>query len=261
MTITPWCSARPGPLARETRTRKFVTRVQVMLNSAAIARPLRVSEIYRDPCRVEDAGPKVVQLLDRVRDQNANPTSPLNRYIEGWAQTDLEKILDATAPSYRFTDPFVGSFDGRSLHKYFDLLQARLSCTGAISRRELAFFLQGPMKLRSHKELQFWREAPRIGLTGVAEIEIGERGVAAERVAYDLNLASDILCRLGLALIRLACAEETVAAGTLPEPIEPTLKIRSNMSKQPFVITPKNYPRPLKVLGEHAAVLASGEAP
>src|SRR5262249_30295121 len=38
MTITPWCSIeRPGLLARETRTRKFVTRVQVMLNSAAIA--------------------------------------------------------------------------------------------------------------------------------------------------------------------------------------------------------------------------------
>jgi hypothetical protein len=51
------------------------------------------------------------------------------------------------------------------------------------------------MKLRSHKELQFWREAPRIGLTGVAEIEIGERGVVAERVAYDLNMASDMLCR------------------------------------------------------------------
>jgi hypothetical protein len=29
----------------------------------------------------------------------------------------------------------------------------------------------------------------------VAEIEIDERGVAAERVAYDLNLASDVLCR------------------------------------------------------------------
>ena len=52
-----------------------------------------------------------------------------------------------------------------------------------------------------------------------------------------------------------------IAAGTLPEPIELTLKIRSNMSKQPFVITPKNCPRPLKVLGEHAAVLAFGEAP
>ena len=146
----------------------------------------------------------MVQFPDRVRDQNANPTSPLNRYIEGWAQTDLEKILDATAPSYRFTDPFVGSFDGRSLHKYFDLLQYRLSCTGAISRRELAFFRQGPMKLRSHKELQFWREAPRIGLTGVAEIEIGERGITAAYCA-------------ALALIRLACVGETVAAGTLPE--------------------------------------------
>jgi hypothetical protein len=166
-----------------------------MLISAAIARPPGVSELYRDPCRVDDAGPKVVQFLDRVRDQNANPTSPLDRYIEGWAQTDLEKILEATAPSYRFTDPLVGSFDARSLHRYFDLVKDRLSRTGVISRRELAFFLQGPMKQRSHKELQFWREAPRIGLTGVAEIEIGERGVVAERVAYDLNLASDILCR------------------------------------------------------------------
>jgi hypothetical protein len=30
------------------------------------------------------------------------------------------------------------------------------------------------------------------------------------------------------------------------------------MSKQTFVISPKNDPRPLDVLGEHAAVLASG---
>jgi hypothetical protein len=42
-------------------------------------------------------------------------------------------------------------------------------------------------------KLQFWREAPRIGLTGVAWIEIGELGVSAERVAYDLNVASDLL--------------------------------------------------------------------
>jgi len=65
-----------------------------MLNSAAIARPLPFSEMYRDPCRVDDAGPKVVRFLDRVCDQNANRTAPLNRYVEGWAQTDLEKILD-----------------------------------------------------------------------------------------------------------------------------------------------------------------------
>ena len=30
------------------------------------------------------------------------------------------------------------------------------------------------------------------------------------------------------------------------------------MSNQTSVITQKNYPRPLEVLGEHAAVLASG---
>ena len=146
---------------------------------------------------MDDAGSKVVQFPDNVCDRNANPASPLDQYIEGWVQTDLEKILDATAPGYRFTDPFLGSFVGWSLHKYFDLLQDRLSRL-AIGPRDLAFFLQGPMKQRSPQELQFWREAPRIGLTGVAEIEIGERGVEAERVAYDLNLASGILCR-GLA--------------------------------------------------------------
>ena len=178
-----------------------------MLNLAAIARPLRVSEMYRDACRVDDAGPKVVQLLDRVRDQNA-PTSPLNRYIEGWAQTDLEKILDATAPGYRFTDPFVGSFDGRSLHKYFDLLQDRLSCTGAISRRDLAFFLQGPMKLRSHKELQFWREAPWIGLTGGRDRNRRTRCRSRTRCIRPELGVRHIVPRLGLALIRLACAGE-----------------------------------------------------
>src|SRR5215469_10421990 len=46
----PVRNVRPGLLERETGTRKFVTRVQVMLNSAAIARPSRVSEMYRDPC-------------------------------------------------------------------------------------------------------------------------------------------------------------------------------------------------------------------
>jgi hypothetical protein len=32
------------------------------------------------------------------------------------------------------------------------------------------------------------------------------------------------------------------------------------MSKQTFVMTPKNYPRPLEVFGEHAAMRASSEA-
>jgi hypothetical protein len=58
----------------------------------------------------------------------------------------------------------------------------------------MAFFLQCPMDA-CQNELLFWREAPRIGLTGVARMEIGERGVSAESVAYDLNVASDLLRR------------------------------------------------------------------
>jgi hypothetical protein len=50
------------------------------------------------------------------------------------------------------------------------------------------------MERRSHlRGLQFWREAPRLGLTGVGEIEIGRLGVISEHVTYDLNLASDML--------------------------------------------------------------------
>ena len=167
-----------------------------MLNSPALARSFQGLEVHRHGGRVADAGPNVVQFLDRVRDQKASRTSLLDRYIEGWAEADLDKILDATAPSYRFTDPFVGSFSGRSLCEYFGLLQDRLSRAGAIGQPELAFFLRGPMERQSYaRGLQFWREAPRVGLTGVAEIEIGERGVITERVAYDPNLASDMLCR------------------------------------------------------------------
>jgi hypothetical protein len=48
--------------------------------------------------------------LDRARDQKPSLTSPLDCYGEGWAEANLGKILDATAPGYRFRDPFVGSF-------------------------------------------------------------------------------------------------------------------------------------------------------
>jgi hypothetical protein len=56
----------------------------------------------------------------------------------------------------------------------------------------MAFCLHGPMDA-DRDELLFWREAPWLGLVGTARIDIGERGVCAESVAYDLNLASDLL--------------------------------------------------------------------
>jgi hypothetical protein len=167
-----------------------------MLDSLALAHPVQGYNARFHAFSIADTGPKAVRLLDRAHDQKASRTSTLVRYLEGWAEANLGKILDATAPKYRFRDPFVGSFSRSRLHEYFDLLQDRLSRAGAIRRTDIAFFLRGPMDWAPHLPgLQFWREAPQIGLTGVTQIDVGERGVIAESVAYDANLASDMLRR------------------------------------------------------------------
>jgi hypothetical protein len=143
-----------------------------------------------------DARPNMGQLFDPLHHQKPAESSLLDRYRIGWSEADPDKILDATAPGYRFRDPFVGTFSRQSLHAYFDLLQDRLSRAGTIRRPDIGFVLSGPMDHPSYpSEIQFWREAPKIGLTGDSRIKIGERGVIAESVTYDLNLASDMLCR------------------------------------------------------------------
>jgi hypothetical protein len=115
-------------------------------------------------------------------------------YLEGWAETNPAKIAAAVAGDYRFHDPLVGVFTKWSLPRYFETLRTRSVCRGANSRRDLAFFLHGPTDEPSlHGEIRFWREAPRLGLTGVTRIKICDAGVMAENVAYDLNLAADLL--------------------------------------------------------------------
>jgi|SRR5262245_1096352 len=129
-------------------------------------------------------------------DRRAPWQSILAQYLAGWAEADPLKIIAASAPGYRLDDPLVGLFSRWSVPQYFDELQGRLSGTGALAPRDLAFVLHGPMEQSSSRlGLQFWREAPRLGLTGVATIKVGERGVIAETIAYDLNLASDLLRR------------------------------------------------------------------
>ena len=99
--------------------------------------------------------------------------------------TDL--ILSATAPNYCFHDPLVGRFARASLPRYFILLHEKFARAGAVKRCDVAFILHGPMT-GTHGR-QFWREAPRLGLTGTSELVVGPHGIVAERVAYDLNLA------------------------------------------------------------------------
>jgi hypothetical protein len=117
----------------------------------------------------------------------------LARYLEGWAEANPAKILDAVTPNYHLRDPLVGAFTKRSLPQYFDILQARCARGGTTMRQDCAFFLHGPLDEPLSGVLQFWREAPRIGLTGITRIEFTAAGVMAESVVYDLNLASDLL--------------------------------------------------------------------
>jgi hypothetical protein len=165
-----------------------------MSNSPVLSRPFEGDHApghVVDIAEAEAVG-NVVHLVDRLSDHGTAQNLLLDCYRQGWAEANLAKILAATTPRYRFHDPLVGSFSRWSLHEYFDRVRDRLSRSGVIGLRDMAFFLRGPMGTRPNG-LQFWREAPRIGLTGVARIEIGELGISAETVGYDLNLATDLL--------------------------------------------------------------------
>jgi hypothetical protein len=166
-----------------------------VLHSSDLARPFQVVNADWPVVPIINGAPSVAQF-EQARDQRASPASSLDRYLQGWAEVNLDEILDATTASYCFCDPLVGTFSRRSLHEYFDLLMHRFSRAGAVKRRDIAFELHGPIEGRSHLGvIWFWRDAPRIGLTGVTQIEVGEQGVISESVAYDANLASDLLCR------------------------------------------------------------------
>jgi hypothetical protein len=120
----------------------------------------------------------------------------LDSYLAGWSEADPDKIVASTAPDYFFDDPLVGRFSKGSLPTYFGHIHARFAPSGTSAGRKYVFCFHGPIDEPPHLgQRHYVREAPALGLTGVTTITIGERGVAAERVAYDLNLASDVLRR------------------------------------------------------------------
>jgi hypothetical protein len=120
--------------------------------------------------------------------------SLLDRYLEGWAEADPEKILAVTARDFRFCDPLVGAFSCWNLHEYFALMQDRLAVAGACTGPSIAAFRLHQMDQSTRPGLlQFWREQPQTGLTGVSEIVLADRGITSENVSYDANLASDML--------------------------------------------------------------------
>ena len=148
-------------------------------------------DVYAAARSIPRASEAVVgRIIDGAYDEANTWSDLLDRYLEGWAEVNLSKIFAATAHNYRFDDPLVGLFTRWSFPAYFEHLQARFAGAGAVAAKDLAFCIRGPMDgPLSRGRLKFFREAPRLGLTGITFITIGEHGVIAESVAYDLNLA------------------------------------------------------------------------
>jgi hypothetical protein len=119
-------------------------------------------------------------------------------YLAGWSEADPYKIAEATAADYAFEDAFVGRFSRHSLPRYFEVLRTRFAVCGPTARKELAFTLRGPMESFGAARTspcwqEYWREAPCLGLTGVARIMVTPKGIAADVVCYDLNMACKTL--------------------------------------------------------------------
>lgn len=132
------------------------------------------------------------QITDRAGEANTW-NYLLDRYLEGWAEVNPAKIFAAAAHDYRFNDPFVGVFSRSSIRAYLERLRSRFARSGAIGTADLAVFIRGPMVGSHEGRLTFFREVPRLGLTGFSCITASARGVMVETVTYDLNLASDVL--------------------------------------------------------------------
>jgi hypothetical protein len=162
--------------------------MQLVQSQAVSARPDGAAGIFGA------ARPWVTVARASVEERFLGANSMLARYLEGWAEADPAKIADATAENYDFYDPLVGCYSRRTLPQYFALLRSRFAAVGVARVQDLAFTLRGPMSGPFNAaRRQYWREASHLGLTGISEILVTHRGVAAEAVAYDLNLATDRL--------------------------------------------------------------------
>jgi hypothetical protein len=172
---------------------KMHARIDVSPIAQAVAWPRHANDA-RAAARVMPGAAAAPVVPDRARYEPYPWSCLLDRYLEGWAEANLGKIFAATTHGYCFDDPLVGQFSRWNFPSYFERLQERFARAGAIGPQDLGFVIRGPMDGPLQRgRLKFFREAPRLGLTGISFITISERGVIAENVAYDLNLACDAL--------------------------------------------------------------------
>ena len=141
--------------------------------------------------RPDDA--RIVQTIDGAHAETKIWGHLLDRYLEGWAEVNPAKIFAATAHDYRFNDPLVGAFSRSSIRAYLERVRWKFASSGAVTTADLAVCIRGPMAGSHGGRVTFFRELPRLGLSGISCITVSARGVIGETVTYDLNLAADVL--------------------------------------------------------------------
>ena len=163
-----------------------------MQSIALVSRLRRDARAFTHPigARLRRPPPVAPRIPDMPQTEAAS-WRLLMQYIRGWATADPATIARATVDGYRFRDPLVGVFSRQRLSRYFEFLHAQFDC--AAVRAQPMFHLHGPMDESIQGEFAFFREAPQLGLTGIARILVGQRGVMAETVTYDLSMATELL--------------------------------------------------------------------
>ena len=122
--------------------------------------------------------------------------SAIAGYMQGWAEADPDRIRAVTPCSYVLDDPVLGIFGRENIEDYFALIADLFEGTGRVDRRDVIFCLHGPVwPTTATPHLLFWREAPRLGLSGISRIDLECGRVCREHVTYDLSLAVDVLRR------------------------------------------------------------------
>jgi hypothetical protein len=117
----------------------------------------------------------------------------LLRYIEGWAEADIAKIVDAVSADYSFLDPLVGSFRRDSLADYLAVLRERVGFGSVRNQRCKVYIGAFRSPGWPAPELRFWRALPECGLAGTSDITMRAGRVSREVVCYEPTIAVERL--------------------------------------------------------------------
>ena len=104
----------------------------------------------------------------------------LGLYAEGWSQGNIDKILEATAPGFQFTDPNKGPIARENLREYFEGFKKEVGQSG-----ETFMDLSGIVAYESGGTLVAcctWKTGVDKNIVGNGLIVVGDDGVQREDV-------------------------------------------------------------------------------